>query len=189
MKHYLSLCLLLVVICHNCLAVESPMLPEPLPDAPVVHLPPDTAYSIRLLHAYNAQADNPNLLIPDIEKIILDAKNGLQAWLPCVPDPGVFTDRSSYPIYRSRSHDDRTLILLLPPDQQTQISQVLRERIQRFVNFTCQADGYPIPRAGKVSAVDYRAQEPLGASWLILLGAGLLALLSALLTGFLFRRR
>lgn len=190
MRVYLLCWLCFVVFCHKATAAEAPRLPQMPEDAPLVYLPGDLSYSSKLLHAYNAQVDNPNLIVPRLEQILRDGRSGLQAWLPCVPDPGLFTDTQAYPVYRSADQLDQPLVLFLPPDRQTGISEVLRERLQRFIDYRCLADGFPPPRAGNSASAVYHATPARGdTSWLLLLAVGLLSFIAALLLALLLRRR
>ncbi len=157
MQRYLLVIIMLVGICHNGIAQDTAS--EPVRNdgnvGPIVFLPPHLPYATELLHRYNANLDNPNLRVPLTEQLLHDGKRGLHAWLKTNPDLSIFGVETHYPIYTDASKQNGVYLLKLPPDENTNLSIVLQERLNRFIQFSCQADGFPIPRQNKVSANDY----------------------------------
>ena len=170
MRFYLWIWLWLVAITHSFAASGIPVEPEPMLDGPRVILPGHLHYTTSLLHRYNAQVTNPNLVVPPLELLIQDAQQGRQGWLPVVPDISVFPDYVVYPVYKHRE-DNGVLILILPSDEQSNIGHIIKERLDRFIRYTCLADGFPIPRMGRVQASDYQKDR---GSWFGALLAGVL---------------
>ena len=169
---YRCLFILLVVLTNSAVwAADSlPQQPEQIQDYPSVLMPGSLDYATELIHRFNAQVDNPNFLIPNIESLKSDAKRGLQGWLPVLPDTSVFAEDVVYPLYRSGLKDG-VLLLYLPPDRRSNIGLQIQERLRRFVKYSCLADGMPEPRPGRVSSSDYEVQN---ASWQGALLAGII---------------
>ncbi len=187
MRSYLLLLVLLVGICHKARAESSlPLVPEPMPNCPFVFLPPNIHYAHTLIHRYNAHVSNPNLVVPSCERLHQDGQRGLQGWLPCAPNLSAFPAYLAYPIYRERSAESGLFVLFLPPDENSQIGLVIKERLGRSIEQQCLADGFPIPRAGQVSASDY--EQSKSSLWGPLM-AGMLIAVSLLLGMQLMRQR
>lgn len=192
MKAYLSVFLMLVVfadtaVSHIQASERVPPQPEMMSPGPVISLPPHYAYATRLLHLYNAQVNNANYRIPPIHEIMTDSKRGLQAWLSTIPDVSVFDDEAGYALYQSSGDAEGTgsvYVLFLPNSRGSFIEQEIQERLQRFIRYQCLADGFPLPRIGKVNRSDYqRAQSGSHSdqSWIAALCAGILSALVIIL--------